>query len=530
LIAFGFVGAVYALQSSTNPWLYGIGLLSENAIYLATLLLILTFPTGRLDGRIPKLIMAVAFFAAAVPATIIVLVLPQVGAGGSISGCRDLCPENALAFTSQPSLANDLSYVYRPAAIAVALATASLLIWRLVTGTPPQRRSLAIGVPIALLFTLMQIIFLSLTFAAPHAAGVREVVQWTFVGARAALWYGFLFALIAAQLFAGRALRRLVQQSLRRPSQHELEAMLREPLGDPGLRLVFRDPRTGTWGDARGDGRWAQPPEPGSGRALAVVARDGTPAVAIVHDAQLDDDPELLQAAGAVALLAAENAELDAGWSDAVDELRQSRARIVRAGDDERRRFERNLHDGVQQRLVAIRMHLGAARDLAADDSVMVSELDAIGDGVQEALDEVREVSHGLYPPVLSEWGLAAALDHIRLGGISRLTVQAAGVGRHPAELESAVYYCCVEAIQNAIKHGGRGVRISVRVEQDDRALRFEVSDDGPGFDPSRAHPGAGLQNMRDRLGALDGQLSITSAVGHGTVASGSVPLDGAQR
>ena len=133
----GFVGGLYVLQSSGNSWLFGIGLVWENVIYLATLLLILTFPTGRVEGWAAKLILFVAIVAAAVPATLIVLVLPQVGAGASISGCKALCPENALAVTSQPSLALDLADIYRPAAIVVALATAGLLVWRLL----PNHRS-----------------------------------------------------------------------------------------------------------------------------------------------------------------------------------------------------------------------------------------------------------------------------------------------------------------------------------------------------------------------------------------------------
>src|SRR5215211_2690302 len=185
LIAFGFVGGVYVLQSSSNPWLYGIGLVWENVIYLATLVLILTFPNGRLEGRAAKLVLLVAFLAAALPATIATLVVPQVGAGGSISGCRTLCPENGLAITSNPSL--------------------------------------AVGTPVALLFLFAQGAYLTLVLAAPAGEDVRTVLQWAFAGARATIWYGFFFALVAAQLYAGRALQRLVRASLRRPSHGELE-------------------------------------------------------------------------------------------------------------------------------------------------------------------------------------------------------------------------------------------------------------------------------------------------------------------
>ena len=437
LIAFGFVGAVYVLQSSGNSWLFGIGLVWEHVIYLATLLLILTFPTGRLEGWAAKLILFAAGLAVAVPATLIDLVLPQVGAEASISGCKALCPENALAVTSQPSLALDLTDIYRPAAIVVALATAGLLTWRLLTGTPPQRRALAIGTPIALLFLSLQIGYLLLTYAPTTLTTSHDVVRWALVGARALIWYGFLAALIAAQLFAARAMQRLVRQGLRRPARGELEALLRDPLGDPALSLVFLDPGIDpqatrdalVWG--MGDG--------GAERAVTVVDRDGTPSIALVHDPQLNDDPELLQAAGAVALLAAENAELDAGWAEALQELRQSRARMVRAGDEQRRKLERNLHDGVQQRLATIRIELGTVANLLAHDPALRERVDRMGQSVEDALDEVREVSHGLYPPVLSDWGIVAALERVHVRGDATLEIRAASrIGRHPAELESA--------------------------------------------------------------------------------------------
>jgi signal transduction histidine kinase len=522
LIGFGFVGGLYVLQSSGNSWLFGIGLVSENVIYLATLLLILTFPTGRLEGSVAKLIMFAAIVAAAVPATLIVLVLPQVGAGASISGCKALCPENALAVTSQPALALDLADIYRPGAIAVALATAALLVWRLLTGTPPQRRALAIGTPIALLFLVLQIVYLLLTYAPTTLTTLHEVVRWTFVGARALIWYGFLAALIAAQLFAARATQRLVHQSLRRPSRGELEVLLRDRLGDPALRLVFLDHRTEP--EATHEILARELDRGGGKREVTVVDRGGTPSVALIHDPQLNDDPELVQAAGAVALLAAENAELDEGWGEALQELRQSRARIARAGDEERRKLERNLHDGVQQRLATIRIELGTVGNLLAHDPALRTRVDRMGQSIEDALDEVREVSHGLYPPVLSDWGIVAALERIRVPVDATLEIRATDIGRHPAELESTVYYCCLEAVQNATKHGGPSVRISIALREDAHELHFEVADDGPGFDTPPAGGGMGLQNMRDRLGALDGRLAIMTSHG-GTRVSGSIPL-----
>src|SRR3954454_3619119 len=349
LIGFGFIGALYILQSAGNSWLFSIGLLAETVIGLATRVLILAFPTGRLD-RPAKVVLAISILVSPLPSVVYQLLSPQTAAGASISGCLKACPRNELAVTSNPELAADLLDAFRFGVIFASALTAGLLVWRFVKGTPPQRRALAIGTPIALLFLAFQIVFQLLGALDAPQSDFSEFVKWGIVGARAALWYGFLAALIAAQLFAARAMKRLAGQSLRGRSRDELEAMLRGPLGDPDLRLVFLGGQ--------------QPPLPTEpGRDVKLVRHDGAPAVAIVHDPQLNDDPELLKAAGAVALLAAENAELDAGWTEGLQEVARSRARLVRAADDERRKFERNLHDSVQQLLVSIKLRLEIEAD-----------------------------------------------------------------------------------------------------------------------------------------------------------------------
>lgn len=523
LVAAGFVAVPYALQSASAPWLFSAGLVWENLVGLTAFVLILAFPTGRLDGW-AKTILTFATLGAVVPAMVILLLLPQVGAGGSISGCRDLCPENVLAVTSDPALALDIFDYFRWAVITTAVATAALLIRRFLRGTPPQRRAISIGTSVALLFLVLQVTFHLLALLAPDATTLQRDVAWSFALARSAIWYGFLAALIAAQLFAGRALQRLVRDSLRRPSQRELEGLLREPLGDPGLELAFRDPRTATWTGA-GTAQTREPPAGRSGRSVTVVEARGKPAVAIVHDPQLREDPELIETAGAVALLAAEQAALDGAWNDALEELRESRARIVRAGSAERRKLERDLHDGVQQRLIAIRIDLGLAGEIPGTERRMRERLQEIGQSAEEALEELREVGQGLYPPILTDWGLAATLERIHPPADGTLAVNADGLARYSPEIESSVYYCCMEAIQNATKHGGHGVRMTVSLHEHGNELTFRVTDDGQGFDRSALHEGTGFHNMRDRLGALDGRLIIDSAPGKGTTVAGSVPV-----
>jgi signal transduction histidine kinase len=509
---------VYILQSSSDPWLFGTSLLWENVIYLVNLVLILTFPTGRLDGLAAKLILLAAVVAVVIPYTVVILLVPQLGPDGSISGCRALCPDNALAVTANLPLAVDLTRYARAAAIAVDIATAGLLIWRMVTGTPPQRRALMIGAPIALLFISLHITWHLLKLVDPDGAALDSVIQWAMAGARSLIWYGFLCALIAGQLFAGRALHRLVRQSLRRPSLPELEAMLREPLSDPDLRLVFLDGKSETAADP--------PLEPGIGREVTIVEReDGTPGAAIDHDAQLADDPELLRAAGAVALLAAENFELDAAWHDALHDLRQSRARIVAAGDTERRRIQRDLHDGAQQRLVALRVRVQLVDELIREDpGRRATLLRELGSEVEDAVDEVRTLARGVYPPLLVDQGLVRALRAVGRRHPVQTTVEADGLGRYPPELETAVYFCCLEALQNAAKHASTASTVSITLVDDGAALRFAVRDDGIGFAAEVIGAGQGLTNMRDRLAAVGGELTIESAPGEGTSVLGVIP------
>jgi signal transduction histidine kinase len=510
LIGFGFLGALYILQSASNSWLFSIGLLAETAIGIATRVLILAFPTGRLD-RPAKVILVISILVSPVPALLNQLLSPQLGAGASISGCREACPKNEFAITSNPELAAALLEAFRFGVIFASSLTAGLLIWRLVTGTPPQRRALAIGTPIALLFLIFQITFQFLGVVGAPPSDFSEFVRWGIVVARAALWYGFLAALIAAELFAKRALTHLVQQSLQGPSRDELEATLRGQLGDPDLRLVFL---RGQDGSLRTEPR----------RAVTLISHQGAPTVAIVHDPQLNDDPELLETAGAAVLLAAENAQLEASWTEALQELERSRARLVRAADDERRKFERNLHDSVQQRLISIKIRLEREAEEGGPSESRRERLRMIARSVEDALAEVRQIAHGLYPPLLIASGLPSAIRGVHDHAASPPEIEAVGVGRYPPEIESAVYYCCLEAMQNAMKYGGRDVNVSVALAEENGQLTFRVVDDGPGFAVGEVR-GLGLQSMEDRLGALGGRLTITSTPGGGTTVSGTVPV-----
>jgi signal transduction histidine kinase len=247
-----------------------------------------------------------------------------------------------------------------------------------------------------------------------------------------------------------------------------------------------------------------------------------------------DDDTMLTELARQVGL-ALHNVELDSALQESLDEvrrqadeLRASRARIVAASDAARRQIERNLHDGAQQHLVALAVNVRLAQQLAERDPVASGQiLDQLGVGIQEAVQELRALAHGIYPPLLIDRGIAEALRSAAGRAALPTEVDAEGLQRYSPERESAVYFCCMEALQNAGKHAGDGAAAFVRVWEDGTDLHFEVRDTGAGFDAAGTlASGAGFVNMSDRVGAIGGIVTVQSAPGEGTTITGRIPLD----
>jgi signal transduction histidine kinase len=244
-----------------------------------------------------------------------------------------------------------------------------------------------------------------------------------------------------------------------------------------------------------------------------------------------EDDRVLTELARQVGL-ALHNVQLDSALQESLVHLEQanadlqaSRARIVATGDAERRKIERNLHDGAQQHLVALAVNLRLAKDMLSDDPESAVEmLDALGDAVKDTIQELRDLAHGIYPPLLMDSGLNEALRAAATRSPLAVAVDAEGVTRHSSEVEAAVYFCCLEALQNAAKHAA-GATVHVTVTEGDGQLRFEVHDDGPGFDVTVATAGHGYINMSDRLGAIGGTVEWRSALGQGSSIIGEVPL-----
>jgi signal transduction histidine kinase len=267
-----------------------------------------------------------------------------------------------------------------------------------------------------------------------------------------------------------------------------------------------------------------------SGELLALIVAERAPGA----DAFTEEDERVLTELARQIGLALHNVNLDSALQASLDEvrrqaqeLRDSRSRIVATADAARRQIERNLHDGAQQHLVAMALQMKLARQLAGTDAEAAqSMLDELSENLKEAIQDLRDLAHGIYPPLLMDRGLAEALAAAGRRAALPTNVRVETDGRFGQEIEAAVYFCCLEGMQNAGKHAGEGSTIEVRVWEDEGALLFEVSDDGAGFAYDNRVPGAGFINMSDRLGAIGGSLRVESAPGTGSRIQGTIPIE----
>ena len=235
-------------------------------------------------------------------------------------------------------------------------------------------------------------------------------------------------------------------------------------------------------------------------------------------------EDELMRHLASQAGLVLRNAALTAELQATIDELRASRRRLVEAQDAERRKIERNLHDGAQQQLIALTIHLGLLEESAADPAAVTELVAAVKNGIRAALDDLRDLARGIYPPLLADQGLIPALQAQARKASIPVEIDADGIGRYPQDTGAAVYFCTLEALQNITKYASAS-RAKVGLSCSDDSLRFTVTDNGTGFDAATTRHGTGLQGMADRLAALGGALQVRSQPGHGTILRGELPL-----
>jgi len=524
LVAFGFLLAFGALAGASQPLLFSLGVLLDAPIALFAWWLILSFPSGRL-GRSGRLVM---LFAAGVA---LLGFLPKTLLSTSIRGVTPLaectlpCPANRLLIADEPGVADVFRQVEAVGRAVVVVLILTTLALRFLRASNPRRRVLA---PVYLVWMvwLVSLCVYGIAQQVSDAYGdPGHPLGLTVTATRVLLPFAFVAAIVLARAHAGAALESMVRALTGSSSAAGLERIVRRVLDDNTALLAFWLPRAHVFADRHG--RAVTPPQPGAGVSLRSFGRaDGAPVVAIVHDSALDEDPELVEAVGAASVLALENERLHQDLRQAVEDLQASRKRLVTIGAVERRKIERDLHDSAQQQLVAVRIQLELARERTQADAELAVQLREIADELDRALDELRALSQGIYPPLLEEEGLASALRQATRRVAIPVKADLQEVGRHPEAVETAIYFCCLEALQNSAKHGGEEVVVSIQLWKEPHLVRFAIVDDGAGFVPSRNHNGGtGLTNMSDRLGAIGGTISIRSAPGRGTYIDGAVKV-----
>jgi signal transduction histidine kinase len=523
LVGAGIGWFVTTLAESQDDVVYSVGRTAGWLMEAGLVYVILCFPTGRLTDRADRVIVA------AMAGVVAVFFLPRLVVADDFTvpspytSCIQDCPGNAVfALEREPAF---VGAIMRPLGAILVLAVMVAVVVRLYrrtrASTPLTRRML---VPVVGVAMMRAGVLGALIVARDLEAGVPEASAWLLALAAPALALAFLAGLLRWRLFAERALQRLAECLRSLPDAPTLRRAFAEAFGDPTIQIVFPDQAAdGRWMDC-----WGRPvalPGHGDGRAVAEVYRRGEVIAAIVHDEGLGGRPKLVRAGVSMAAVVLENQCLAAEAEAAMRELQLSRARIASGAEQERRRIERDLHDGAQQRLVALRIELGLAEEVVRQDpDRAVERLRELGRDVDDALEELRALAHGVYPPMLADRGLDEALRAVALRSAIRIDLVSQDLGRYSTEVEGAVYFCVLEALQNVQKHAAGAHRVVVTLDGGTgEELRFSVRDDGAGR--AAIDEGAGITNMRDRMAAIGGELGIASRLAVGTVVRGRAPI-----
>ncbi len=425
-------------------------------------------------------------------------------------------------YVNDIGLRDAADHLFQAGIAILAVAVLVLIVRRLVTETDLGRR---VAAPI-LLSGVALAVGLVVEFRAVATAGssTERTAAWDLgqsliVVTATLIPIAFTYGLVRARLTRG-AVADLVVELGEAPERPMLRDVLARALGDPSLEVVYPIPGTARYVDASGNDV-ELPSAADVDRATTRLEGGAQTLAVLIHDPAIAAQPELVRSVAAAARLALENERLTAEVQTQLEAVRASRARIVAAGDAERRRVERDLHDGAQQRLVTLALQLQLARgQVDGSDPLLATSLDDAGRNLELALAELRELARGLHPAILGEAGIAAAVDSLAERSPSRITVDVTP-DRFRPDVEAAAYYIVAEALTNAARYA-QARSVAVRVGRTDDRLTIEVADDGVGgADLAR---GSGLRGLEDRAAAAGGRLEVISELGRGTAVRAEIP------
>jgi signal transduction histidine kinase len=515
MTATGFAWLLAGLGLSDIPLLFALGS-AFGSVYFATAIhMLLSAPSGRLQSRGERRIVSFAYLLTAV---VVPLLYLFVDPAGEDFNCPD-CPDNVLLVWHSEAIVQAVGLAVNLIGVLLVAFTLVSLVQRWRRASDPERRLYAplYWSGVVLMVTVIATLVLQSTSKGGEAEGVTVGISLIPL---AVMPYLFLASFVRARMFQTGAVGELIARLGEAPRAGKLRDALAEALGDPSLELVYWLPDDERFVDA--GGRRFELPDEDSGRAVTKVEREGGCIAAIVYDATLRDARGHVRAVGAAAALALQNERLDAELRAKVGELRSSRERMLRIGLEERRRLERDLHDGAQQRLVSTALNLRIARTKLREEP---DAADALLTGASEELDaalgELRELARGIHPAVLSDRGLDTALE--TLAARAPVPVELASVPgeRLPEAVELAAYYVVSEALTNVAKYADAS-HATVGIERDNGRLVVKVADDGVGgADPEE---GTGLRGLEDRLAVIEGRLEIDSERGQGTTITARIP------
>jgi signal transduction histidine kinase len=512
MVVTAFAWFIGVLTNVEPAGLFTIGYLVSNLFVAPAIHLLLAFPSGQLGTREDRIGVALTYLILTVGFIPIILTMdPSEHWPGA--------PDNVLLLDSNPDFADTYGKALNIVGVVVLSWVAYRLVARWREATPPMRRVITpLFVSGALLMAALSALLLADLFELSYSPNLWYVALIPF----GLVPYLFLGSLVRAQMLRGGAVGELVATIGGTTPPDRLRDALARALNDPSLELAYWIPETANYVDE--SGRQVELPRPGVSRAVSEVRHEGRLVAALIHDPLLLDEPELVDAVGAAAALALEKERLDAELRAKIAQLRESRARMLAFGLNERRRLERDLHDGAQQRLVSLALDLRLAQAAVRDDPERAEELlTGAGTELGAALEELRELARGIHPAVLSDRGLDPAVE--ALASRAPLPVEVrARLGERVAEpIELAAYFVVAEALTNVVKYSrARGATVSVGRENG--SVIVEVADDGVGgADPER---GSGLRGLADRISALGGRLQVDSPDGHGTTVTARIPCE----